>query len=140
MSEAASLAPHRYLSLATFRRAGGEVRTPVWFATAGGRLYVFTGGESGKVKRLRHSPRARVAPCDVRGNLRGRWQDATARLLADPGSIDRARAALREKYGWQMLMADLFAWLGRRLHRRAWIEIEVVAAVTAPGGIAASRR
>lgn len=37
---------HRYLSLATFRRNGAEVKTPVWFAAADGKLYVFTAGES----------------------------------------------------------------------------------------------
>lgn len=67
----AALARHRYMSLATFRRSGAEVRTPVWFAAAGGRLYVFTAGESGKVKRLRHSSRARAAPSDARGRVLG---------------------------------------------------------------------
>jgi len=62
---------HRYLTLATFRRTGAEVRTPVWFAAVAGKLYVFTAGESGKVKRLRGSSRARVAPSDMRGGVRG---------------------------------------------------------------------
>ena len=60
MSDAASLDRHRYLSLATFRRDGGAVPTPVWFAEVDGLLYVFTAGDAGKVKRLRHSSRARV--------------------------------------------------------------------------------
>ena len=64
---------HRYLTLATFRRTGAEVRTPVWFAAVAGKLYVFTAGESGKVKRLRGSSRARVAPSDMRGRVRGEW-------------------------------------------------------------------
>ena len=41
----------RYMRLATFRRSGAEVATPVWFAAADGRLYVFTAEQSGKVKR-----------------------------------------------------------------------------------------
>jgi hypothetical protein len=48
LDEIAALDRHRYLSLATFRRSGAEVRTPVWFAAAGGRLWVMTGGDSGK--------------------------------------------------------------------------------------------
>lgn len=120
------LAQHRYLNLATFRRNGAEVQTPVWFAEAEGRLYVFTAGGSGKVKRLRNSSRVRIAPCDVRGRVRGAWQDATARLVGDASSIGRARAALRAKYGWQVWLADLFARLGRRIQHRAWIEIETV--------------
>ena len=61
---AADLDRHRYVSLATFRRNGTEVATPVWFAAVDDKLYVVSAGDAGKVKRLRHSPRARVAPCE----------------------------------------------------------------------------
>ena len=101
------------------------MRTPVWFATAGARVYVFSAGDAGKVKRLRHSSRARVAPSDVRGRVRGAWRDATARLVTDPATLVLAHAALRAKYGRQMALADLLARLTGRLRRRAWIEIEV---------------
>ena len=114
---------HRYLSLATFRRSGVEVRTPVWFAAADGKLYVFTSGDSGKAKRLRNSPRARIAPCDARGGVWGAWREATARLVTDRALIARAGDALRAKYGWQMTILDLFSRVAGRIERRAWIEI-----------------
>jgi PPOX class probable F420-dependent enzyme len=120
---AAELDRHHYVSLATFRRNGTPAATPVWFAAADGKLYVFTAGEAGKVKRLRQSPRARVAPCDSRGGLRGDWQDATARMVTDTTVIARAEAAVRRKYGWQSRMLDLFSRLSGRFTRRAWIEI-----------------
>ena len=120
---AAELDRHRYVSLATFRRNGTAVATPVWFAAADGKLYVFTAGEAGKVKRLRQSSRARVAPCDSRGGLRGEWQDATARIVTDASVIVRAEAAVRRKYGWQSRMLDLFSRLSGRFKRRAWIEV-----------------
>ena len=44
MSDISDLDRHRYLSLATFRRNGAEVTTPVWFAAGDGKLYVFTAG------------------------------------------------------------------------------------------------
>ena len=125
MSAAADLHRHRYISLATFRRSGVEVATPVWFAASGGKLYVFTLGDSGKVKRLRNSPRARVAPSDGRGRVQGAWRSATARMLTEPAAIERAHAALRTKYGWQLRIADLLSGLTGRIRRRAWIEIEV---------------
>jgi PPOX class probable F420-dependent enzyme len=115
----------RYMTLATFRRTGVEVRTPVWFAAADGKIYLFTAGESGKIKRLRHSSRARIAPSDMRGRVEGEWWDVAARIVTEPGSIERAHTALRAKYGWQMWLGDLFARLSGRMERRAWIEIEV---------------
>jgi len=125
LTPAGELDQHRYMTLSTFRRSGAEVATPVWFAEAGGRLYVFTAGDSGKVKRLRHSSRARVAPSDARGRVQGAWRDATARLVSEPAAIERAHAALRAKYGWQMWLTDLFSRLAGRIRRRAWIEISV---------------
>jgi PPOX class probable F420-dependent enzyme len=122
---AADLARERYLSLATFRKNGVEVRTPIWFTVLDDTLWMVTGGDSGKVKRLRHSPRARVAPSDVRGHVRGAWSEAAARLVTEPAVIDRAHAALRAKYGVQMWLGDLFSRLSGRSARRAWIEIEI---------------
>jgi len=125
VSAAGDLDRHRYVSLATFRRNGAEVATPVWFAALGARLYVVTSGDSGKVKRLRSSPRARVAPSNARGRVQGAWQSATARLVTDPQMIDRARAALRGKYGLQMWLAELLSRATGRIQRRAWIELEL---------------
>ncbi len=128
---------HRYASLATRRRNGSEVRTPVWFAEAGGRIYVFTAGESGKVKRLRHTPDVRLAPCDARGAIRGPWRNGTARLLRDVAAAGGAHAVLRAKYGWQMRVLDLFSWLTGRIGRREWIEIELAPPTSSPepGGV-----
>jgi len=100
------------------------VRTPVWFAAVEGALWVFTAGESGKVKRLRRSPRARIAPCDARGRVQGAWQDATARIMMEPAAIEQARAAMHAKYGWQLRLLDVFSRLARRIESRAWIRIE----------------
>jgi len=125
VSAASDLDRHRYVSLATFRRDGAEVATPVWFAALGARLYVVTSGDSGKVKRLSRTPRARVAPSNARGRVQGSWQPATARLVTEPQMIDRARAALRAKYGLQMWVAELLSRATGRIRRRAWIEVEL---------------
>jgi hypothetical protein len=117
------LQDHRYLSLATFRKNGEKVATPVWFAEDAGKLYVFTAGGSGKVKRLRHSSRAEVAPCSVRGDLRGAWLPASATLVDDAESQNRAYRVLRRKYGWQMLLTDLGSRLTGKIDKRAVIEV-----------------
>lgn len=120
-----ALTDERYLNLATFRRTGAAVETPVWFAALDGKLYVFSAADAGKVKRLRNSPRARVAACDLRGRLRGDWLDASARIVTDSATIERALAALHAKYGLQMRLADFFSRLTGRIDRRAWLEIEL---------------
>ncbi|MBX3027155.1 PPOX class F420-dependent oxidoreductase [bacterium] len=119
----ARLEPESYISLETFRRTGAGVRTPVWFATIDRRLYVVTDGTSAKVKRLRASKRVRVAPCTVRGTVTGEWLDGTGRVVADAALIERAHAALVEKYGWQMWILDGVSWLFGRIGRRAYLEL-----------------
>jgi PPOX class probable F420-dependent enzyme len=113
-----------YISLATFRRDGRAVQTPVWFARRGERLYVFTENDAGKVKRLRNGPSARVAACNVRGGLRGDWIEARGRVVADSGTEREAYAALRAKYGWQMRLVDFFSRLTGRIDSRAIVELE----------------
>jgi len=106
-------AKEKYISLATFKKDGSKVATPVWVARDGDRLYVITDAGSGKAKRLRNSSRAQIAPCDMRGNVRGDYVDATATLLDDLGT-DRVNTLISRKYG---LMARVFALMGtvRRL-------------------------
>jgi PPOX class probable F420-dependent enzyme len=80
------LAPFRnqkYLNLETFKRDGRGVKTPVWFVLReNGAFYVYTEAESWKVKRIRQNPRVRVAPCDMRGNVTGAWQVASAQIVS----------------------------------------------------------
>jgi uncharacterized protein len=119
-----------YISLATFRRDGRAVQTPVWFARHGDCLYVFSEADAGKVKRLRNGPHARVAACNVRGRLRGDWIEARGRVVDDASTVREAYAALRTKYGWQMTLVDFFSRLSGRIDGRAIIELS-------PGGGAA---
>lgn len=114
-----------YVNLATFRKTGKEVRTPVWIAPDGDRLVVYTNATSGKVKRIRNGSRVRLAPCDVRGGLRGDWVDGEARMLDDPAERDRALDAVVRKYGWQMKLALLTSRLTGRHADRAAIEIRL---------------
>ena len=107
-----SLQKRQFISLATFRKSGQAVATPVWFALVGDRLYVTTGRQSGKVKRIRNNPNVQVAPSDAGGKLLGPAFDATARLLPEEESSP-ANAALRRKYGLQLRLFEiLWRWRG----------------------------
>ena len=115
----------RYLSLATWRRDGRRVATPVWAAPLDDLLVVFSAGNAGKVKRLRNSDQAEIAVCDVRGKRLGPGYATRAWLMDNPARIDLAHGALLEKYGWQMKLADLLSRVSGRINQRAWIAIEL---------------
>lgn len=95
----------RFISLATFRRSGDRVATPVWFALDGARVVVGTFENSGKSKRLRHTADVEVAPCNFRGLVRGPYVPGVASFLGPEDAI-LASAALSDKYGWQW---DMFS-------------------------------
>ncbi len=120
-----ALGDEAYVSLASFRRDGREVRTPVWIARDGQDLVVYTNRTSGKAKRIRSGGRVRLAACDARGKLRGEWVEASARLRDDPGALARGLAAIQRKYGWQAQLVMLGARLFGRWPDRAVIEIRV---------------
>ncbi|WP_351222649.1 PPOX class F420-dependent oxidoreductase [Streptomyces sp. NPDC002133] len=110
----------KYISLTTFRKDGTGVATPVWFAVAGGELYVWTRTDSWKVKRLGRDSRVTVAPCDVRGRVAegAERTEGTARLL-DEADMKAVRKALLRKYTWQFWLVDRPAAvvrLGKRPH------------------------
>lgn len=112
-----------YVNLATYRKSGVEVCTPVWIAQHDGTFYVFSEGKAGKVKRIRANGRVKLAPCDFRGKLKGDWVEGTARIVTDQAEIDAAYPAFTRKYGWQMRLGNLFSRLAGRYHKRAIIAI-----------------
>lgn len=121
------LARSPYVNLASFRRDGREVRTPVWIAPQGDRLVVYTNAKSGKVKRIRNGGRVRVARCDLRGKVLGDWYELQARVLDDPAERERALAAVVAKYGWQMRLGLFASRLSGRYEDRAALELRLPA-------------
>ena len=117
----APFAGQKYLNLESYRKTGQPVRTPVWFAAGDGVFYAYSLADSYKIKRIRNNPQVRVAPCDARGNVKGEWVDATARILDEAGAR-RTHELLNRKYGLLKRALDLLAKLRR--HERAAIEIK----------------
>ncbi|MFO0755090.1 MAG: PPOX class F420-dependent oxidoreductase [Byssovorax sp.] len=126
MSQAGTpLDSERYISLETFKKDGGGVKTPVWATPLDGKLVVFSEGEAYKVKRIRRNPAFKAAACDVRGNVApgATWYEGTARLVDDPAYIERALAAIKAKYGWQSAIGTFFSKLSGKFKTRAYIEL-----------------
>jgi len=83
--------------MATFRKSGAAVYTPVWFAEENGKLYVMTSPSTGKYKRIRNNPQIKIAPCTMRGTVTGPEFSASARIL--PGADgEHVRDLVRAKY------------------------------------------
>ena len=120
-----ALGDERYINLETFKKDGNGVKTPVWCVPLDGKIVVYTNGTSYQVKRLQRNPRVRVAACDVRGNVRGAWVDGECHIIDDAARVERAHRAFIDKYGWQVRMLDLAAWIAGRTKGRAYLEISV---------------
>ena len=99
-----------YALLTTFRKDGTPVPTPVWVVRIGDELRVWTIRDSGKVKRIRRSGRAQIAPCSIRGKPRGLSIDATARMLpnSEAPAVLNALAAKYGLRGWWTRMMQRF--------------------------------
>jgi PPOX class probable F420-dependent enzyme len=99
----AFLSPYEFVLLTTFRTSGVGVPTAMWFAYEQGKLYMVTGRSTGKLKRIRTTSRALVAPCDWIGNLLGPQIEGYARELPEAQHA-HANAVLAQKYGEQYEM------------------------------------
>jgi uncharacterized protein len=111
----------KYVSLETFKKNGEGVKTPIWFVLHQGAFYSYTEADSWKVKRIRNNPRARVAVCNVRGDIKGPWLEGRASLVEG----DERRAA-NELLDRKYFLKRIFNFLTRiNRHTRAMIKVEL---------------
>jgi PPOX class probable F420-dependent enzyme len=105
----ATLGDEPFLSLTTFRKSGERVSSPMWVARDGDALIMFTPEASGKVKRLRNSPRVELRPCNRMGRVKEGVEPvaAMAEVLTDEDTLERATGMIRSKYKlmYQVIMA-----------------------------------
>ena len=96
--------------LTTFRPGGEAVGTPLSIAVTGGKVYFVTAADSGKARRLAHTPRVTLSPCTLGGKVTGDTVHGRARRL-DPSERRRAaRGLLRPTSGlfWSLVAYRLF--------------------------------
>lgn len=105
------LAGEKYINLETYRKDGRGVRTPVWFVESGSGdssiLYVRTSDDTGKYKRIRNNPSVQIAPCDMRGSVKGKWVKGEARIASEEEKL-KAFKMLEKKYGIIYKMTRIF--------------------------------
>ena len=120
---------HKFINLTTFRKNGQEVTTPVWFAQVGDKIYVVTTQTTGKFKRLRNNPAARIGPSDQRGKPLGSQVAVIGRILSTSEQTP-ALEALDAKYGLMKRVIDLILRLRGMLAQRVYLEFKVANAGT----------
>jgi len=109
VSDRTAVLTAQYVALTTYRRDGTPVTTPVWAAAEGESLYLFSNAAAGKVKRLRNSSRAAIAPCTATGKVTGAQLPAEAFNLASD-QMPKVWKLLTKKYG---MAARLFVLYDR---------------------------
>lgn len=105
------LGDEKYILLTTFRRDGTPVATPVWSISLGDdRIGFWTSSGSGKAKRLTHTERVTVTPCDARGRVKAGAAavEATARLVTGD-ELETIRKRIVSKYGVMTKFTKLLA-------------------------------
>lgn len=115
-----TLDDERYILVSTFRRDGTPVATPVSVVKLDDATIGFwTSSGSGKAKRLAHTARVTVAPCDARGRCQaGHGRRGRDRTLGGRGAS--------------------FRYVTK--HRAGWFTAQVVVTNTGPGDVVGGRR
>ena len=88
----------KYISLETLRKNNSAVQTPVWFVIYKDTIHVVTRENTGKIKRLRNNNKVRIALCNFKGHVKGKWFSGKA-TFSSQEDMQIALKLRREKYG-----------------------------------------
>ena len=117
----------KYINLATQKKDGTFVNTPVWFTKdeQSNDYFIFSAGEAGKVKRIRNFSSVNVAICNFKGDLRGDWVSAQAELIDEEDSITRAYGQFQRKYSLSLKVINFFSRLFGKYKKRQIIKFNL---------------
>ncbi len=115
-----SLADEKYLALTTFKRDGTPVTTAVWAASVeDGKIGFWTSSGSGKAKRLAHTSKVVVQPCDARGRVKAGTSPTEASATLVTGSeLDGIRTKIKAKYGVMCTITKYLNMVGGIIKRK----------------------
>jgi PPOX class probable F420-dependent enzyme len=118
----AEVSKAKYVLLTTFTKDGRPKPTPIWAAPDGDRLLVITEKDAWKVKRIRNTSRVTLAPCDMKGNVKGEAVEAVATIL-DPSQTEMVYQAIGKRYGIVGKVFNLFSKLRGGSKRTIGLEL-----------------
>jgi len=112
---AAKFSSEKTISLETYKKNGNPVKSPVWVIAENGTLYVRSGPESWKVKRIRNNPSVRVAPSTMSGKVNGEWVKGEAHFV-EGNEAKRILELFNKKYGFMIKLLNFYNKLrGRKV-------------------------
>jgi uncharacterized protein len=130
-----ALNDEKYILLTTYRKDGTPVAAPVWIVPLeSGKFGFATSSGSGKYKRLRHTDRVTVQPCDVRGRVKpgSVAESATAALVTGPEYLE-IKGKVKAKYGFMTNLTKFFGLVGGVIKRNRipYADVGVIITLTA---------
>ena len=125
MADLKQFKDQEFLSLETFRKNGIGVKTAIWFAQEGDMLYLWTRGNSGKVKRIRNNARVNIAPCKRFGEVTGEWTAAQASVDDSDDAVQHVVTLLRQKLGLGFIVFGMIEGLLERMSGQHRVSIKI---------------
>lgn len=115
-----ALGEEKYILLTTYWRDDTPVKTPVWVVPLDeGRVGMWTSSGSGKVKRLAHTNRVRVQPCDARGRARrGTTEIGVTAEVVTGAEYDAISSKVKAKYGFMTSITKALGAIGGIVKRK----------------------
>lgn len=113
----------KFILLTTFTKDGRAKPTPVRGTPAGGKLLVFTGRDSWKIKRIRNTPRVTIAACSRLGRATSDPVDGIATVLPESETQRVYATRLQQAGVVGGAVYRVFTKLGGGLDSRAAVEI-----------------
>ena len=120
------LAKAQYILLTTFTKDGRPKPTPVRAAADGDRLLVICEEKAWKVKRIRNTPRVRLATCTMRGQPTSEAVEGTAAIL-DKSQNRAVYDAIGKRYGIVGKVFNFVSKLRGGMENNIGLELKVAA-------------
>ena len=118
---------YKQISLISFRKNGSKKATPVDFVRNGDVLYVETYENTYKVKRIQNNNNVEIAPCTYRGEVKGPYIQAKARIL--PKEEEKiASDTLNASHSYLYKLMLWLEFLARKIKfwkKYPWIYLEI---------------
>jgi len=112
----------KYVSLKTYRKNGEGVASKVWFVEEDLKIFICTGGDTFKARRIKNNSNVQIASTNARGKINDEYIDAEA-LILTTDAIEPVIMLFRKKYRMFKLWSKLRNRNKEEVEKQIYIEI-----------------